>query len=85
MSHARVLIGDDKPTNLKLAAHNGGNGNTSAPVIVWLSYNVHGNETSSSEAAMMTLYALVDPANSRTKSGLWASDHGGVVTKLKLK
>src|SRR6476620_9043430 len=33
-----------------------------APVIVWLSYNVHGNETSSSEAAMKTLYALVDPA-----------------------
>ncbi|RPD51918.1 M14 family metallopeptidase [Paracnuella aquatica] len=56
--------------NLKLAAHNGGNGNTSAPVIVWLSYNVHGNETSSSEAAMMTLYALVDPANSRTKQWL---------------
>jgi endonuclease/exonuclease/phosphatase family metal-dependent hydrolase len=26
-----------------------------------------------------------NPANSRTKSGLWASDHGGVVTKLKLK
>jgi len=30
-----------------------------APAIVWLSYNVHGNETSSSEAAMMTLWALV--------------------------
>jgi endonuclease/exonuclease/phosphatase family metal-dependent hydrolase len=27
----------------------------------------------------------INPANSRTKSGLWASDHGGVVTKLKLK
>jgi hypothetical protein len=27
----------------------------------------------------------VKPATSRTKSGLWASDHGGVVTKLKLK
>ena len=26
-----------------------------APAIVWLSYNVHGNETSSSEAAMMTI------------------------------
>jgi endonuclease/exonuclease/phosphatase family metal-dependent hydrolase len=26
-----------------------------------------------------------NPANSRTKSGLWASDHGGVVTKLKLR
>lgn len=27
----------------------------------------------------------INPATSRTKSGLWASDHGGVVTKLKLK
>ena len=41
-----------------------------APPIVWLSYNVHGNETSSSEAAMMTLYALVDPSNTQTKEWL---------------
>lgn len=41
-----------------------------APAIVWLSYNVHGNETSSSEAAMKTLYALVDPANAATKEWL---------------
>ncbi len=33
-----------------------------APAIVWLSYNVHGNEASSSDAAMMTLRALADPA-----------------------
>jgi endonuclease/exonuclease/phosphatase family metal-dependent hydrolase len=26
-----------------------------------------------------------DPEKSRTRSGLWASDHGGVVAKLKLK
>lgn len=41
-----------------------------APAIVWLSYNVHGNETSSSEAAMMTLFALVDPSNTQTKEWL---------------
>ena len=41
-----------------------------APPIVWLSYNVHGNETSSSEAAMMTFYALVDPSNTQTKEWL---------------
>src|SRR3981081_4444194 len=41
-----------------------------APAIVWLSYNVHGNEASSSEAAMLTLYALVDPKNSQTKEWL---------------
>ncbi len=41
-----------------------------APAIVWLSYNVHGNETSSSEAAMLTLFALVDPSNTKTKEWL---------------
>ncbi len=42
----------------------------SQPVIVWLSYNVHGNEPSSSEAALLTLHALVDPANAQTKQYL---------------
>src|SRR5690606_32120602 len=37
------------------------------PALVWLSYNVHGNETSSSEAALLTLYELVDPKNTQTK------------------
>ncbi|MFZ9387636.1 MAG: M14 metallopeptidase family protein [Chitinophagaceae bacterium] len=40
-----------------------------APAIVWLSYNVHGNEASSSEAAMLTLYKLADP--SVPKSAEW--------------
>ncbi len=40
------------------------------PAIVWLSYNVHGNETSSSEAAMLTLWELVNPANATTKEWL---------------
>ncbi|TDW96538.1 M14 family metallopeptidase [Dinghuibacter silviterrae] len=42
----------------------------STPVLVWLSYNVHGNEPSSSEAAMQTLYALVDPTNTRARDYL---------------
>jgi hypothetical protein len=37
--------------------------------IVWLSYNVHGNEASSMEAAMLTLYELANPAN--TETGAW--------------
>ncbi len=41
-----------------------------APAIVWLSYNVHGNEASSSEASMKTIYELVNPANSQTKEWL---------------
>ncbi|MFI5128859.1 MAG: M14 family metallopeptidase [Chitinophagales bacterium] len=40
------------------------------PAIVWLSYNVHGNETSSSEAALLTLFALADPKNLQTKEWL---------------
>ncbi|MFQ3341848.1 MAG: hypothetical protein ACI9TK_001523 [Flavobacteriaceae bacterium] len=32
-------------------------------VIVWLSYNVHGNESSSTEAAMKTAYALLSKYN----------------------
>ncbi len=41
-----------------------------APAIVWLSYNVHGNETSSSEAALLTIFALADPSNTQTKEWL---------------
>src|SRR5579864_192888 len=36
-----------------------------APVIVWLSYNVHGNEPASTEAAMKTLYALLAPSSAQ--------------------
>ena len=38
--------------------------------IVWLSYNVHGNESVSSEAAMKALYDLADPGNARTQEWL---------------
>ena len=41
-----------------------------APAIVWLSYNVHGNEASSTEAAMKTLYSLVDPSNTDAREWL---------------
>lgn len=41
-----------------------------APAIVWLSYNVHGNEPSSSEAALLMVHALTDPNNSATKEWL---------------
>ena len=36
---------------------------TNAPTIIWLSYNVHGNETSSSEVAMKVLYELTNTKN----------------------
>lgn len=41
-----------------------------APAFVWLSYNVHGNETSSTEASMLTIYELVNPAVTNTKQWL---------------
>ncbi len=44
LKNAGVIEGDSTPSNI---------------AIVWLSYNVHGNEASSSEASMKTLYALL--------------------------
>jgi hypothetical protein len=56
--------------NLSLASMGGSANVTNPPAIVWLSYNVHGNEASSSEASMQTLYALADPSNNKTKQWL---------------
>lgn len=40
------------------------------PVIVWLSYNVHGNEASSMEAVMKTAYTLLSGTDPRTAGWL---------------
>lgn len=40
------------------------------PVIVWLSYNVHGNEASSTETAMKVLYTLAEAKDERIKQWL---------------
>src|ERR1700733_7115032 len=58
--------------NLRLAGivHDGVPPDEQAPAIVWLSYNVHGNEPSSSEAAMRTLYALLDTAEPKAREWL---------------
>lgn len=55
--------------NLKRTGLLDGESSTNIP-IVWLSYNVHGNETSSSEAALKTIYELVRPDNRETKQWL---------------
>ena len=47
-----------------------GSGSGNQPVIVWLSYNVHGNEAVSTEAAMKTLYELADNGNAQTQQWL---------------
>ena len=36
------------------------------PVVVWMSYNVHGNEPSSSESAMQAAYRLVAAEDNQT-------------------
>ena len=38
--------------------------------IVWMSYNVHGNEANSTETSMKTLYELVNVSNAKTKEWL---------------
>lgn len=50
-----------RKNNLQLAGIENGAANNSTTPIVWLSYNVHGNEASSSEAAMQTIYELLKP------------------------
>ncbi len=55
--------------NLRLAGLESGEGEADGPAIVWLSYNVHGNESSSTEASMKTLHYLTNPENS--EAGDW--------------
>lgn len=56
--------------NLRMTGLESGEITSNQKAIVWLSYNVHGNETSSSEAAMKTLYELVQPKNRESKNWL---------------
>lgn len=59
-----------RTNNLRIAGLEDGEPGGDSTAIVWLSYNVHGNETSSSEAAMKTIYELVRPDNPDTKEWL---------------
>jgi hypothetical protein len=56
--------------NLKRAGLLPGTPESANIAIVWLSYNVHGNEASSSEATMQTLYELANSANTATQKWL---------------
>ena len=56
--------------NLRLTGLEEGEPTDNKKGIVWLSYNIHGNETSSSEASMRTLYELVRPDNQEPKEWL---------------
>ncbi|WP_303310555.1 M14 family zinc carboxypeptidase [Hymenobacter sp. BT730] len=56
--------------NLRLAGLETGAVQRQQPAIVWLSYNVHGNEAVSSEAVMQVLYDLANPGNEQVQKWL---------------
>lgn len=61
------LAGLRQPTEWKNASHISSI-IASTPAIVWLSYNVHGNEPSSSEAALQVVYQLAAGSDERTEA-----------------
>lgn len=52
-------IEEIQKNNLRLAGLINEKASDDQPVIIWLSYNVHGNEAVSTEASMQTIYALL--------------------------
>ncbi len=56
--------------NLRTAGLEQGQVQGNQPAIVWMSYNIHGNESVSSEAVLQVLYELADPANTQTQQWL---------------
>lgn len=53
--------------NLRRAGLLKGKPSTDKTAIVWLSYNVHGNEANSSEASLKTIYDFADLNNKNTQ------------------
>lgn len=59
-----------KSNNLKLAKADKTAKITKQPAILWLSYNVHGNEANSTETAMKVLYTLAEAKDAKVKEWL---------------
>ena len=59
-----------KAQNIKIANDPGSVRIGTEPVVVWMSYNVHGNEPSSSEAAMQSAYRLVAGTDEKAQNWL---------------
>jgi hypothetical protein len=65
------MLEDIQKNNLRLCGFlNDKPGNSMMPVVVWLSFNVHGNEPSSSEVAISLLYDLVEQTNDSIRQWL---------------
>jgi hypothetical protein len=59
-----------RASNLRRAGVLDGTPGSDQKAIVWLSYNIHGNESVSMEASMQTIYELVSPDFPHTKEWL---------------
>lgn len=66
----RKHLDEIRTNNLKRAGLLKGTPTSRKIALVWLSYNVHGDEAVSSEAAMLTLYELARPDNGEARSWL---------------
>lgn len=56
--------------NLKRSGLAEGTPSTDKKAIIWMSYNVHGNEASGMEASLQTLYELSNPENTKAQEWL---------------
>ena len=63
-----IQLEEIRTNNLKSIGLMEGKPTKKQPAIAWLSYNVHGNESSSSNTAPFTIYELLNSANSRSKT-----------------
>lgn len=63
-------LDDIRLNNLKRTRYESGQADDNGIAIVWLSYNIHGNEASSIEASMRTIHTLADPNNAQSKEWL---------------
>jgi len=59
-----------RKNNISLSKAEKGINLAKQPAILWLSYNVHGNEASSSEASMKTLYTFAESSDLNVKEWL---------------
>ncbi len=59
-----------RTNNLRRSGLMEGTSNADQRALVWLSYNVHGNEASSLEASMLTLFDLANATNTKTQEWL---------------
>ena len=64
-------IDEIRKNNLRLTGLlNDKSADINMPTVVWLSYNVHGNEASSTEVGMKVLYELVSGKNEKVNNWL---------------